>query len=78
MPGAHAPTSVSWGYENRTAAIRIPGGDHHRERVFDEPRQFAAGLGNRHRRLSQGCRCADHLLQTAANHVGRMQDAGIA
>ena len=27
LPGAHAPTSVSWGYENRTAAIRIPGGD---------------------------------------------------
>ncbi len=26
MPGAHAPTSVAWGYENRTAAIRIPGG----------------------------------------------------
>lgn len=26
VPGAHAPTAVSWGYENRTAAIRIPGG----------------------------------------------------
>ncbi|MBO9479221.1 glutamine synthetase [Shimia sp. R11_0] len=25
-PGAHAPTSICWGYENRTAAIRIPGG----------------------------------------------------
>ncbi len=25
-PGAHAPTSVCWGYENRTAALRIPGG----------------------------------------------------
>jgi glutamine synthetase len=25
-PGAHAPTKVCWGYENRTAAIRIPGG----------------------------------------------------
>ncbi len=24
---AHAPTSACWGYENRTAAIRIPGGD---------------------------------------------------
>ena len=23
---AHAPTSVAWGFENRTAAIRIPGG----------------------------------------------------
>lgn len=25
-PDTHAPTSISWGYENRTAAIRIPGG----------------------------------------------------
>ena len=24
MPGAHAPTGVSWGYENRTVALRIP------------------------------------------------------
>lgn len=26
-PGAHAPNTVCWGHENRTAAIRIPGGD---------------------------------------------------
>ena len=26
-PDTHAPTSASWGYENRTTAIRIPGGD---------------------------------------------------
>lgn len=26
-PGMHAPASIGWGYENRTAAIRIPGGD---------------------------------------------------
>ncbi|MEM6407065.1 MAG: glutamine synthetase family protein [Pseudomonadota bacterium] len=25
-PGAHAPTGIAWGYENRTAAIRVPGG----------------------------------------------------
>lgn len=25
-PGTHAPTSAAWGYENRTSAIRIPGG----------------------------------------------------
>ncbi|MCY4180517.1 MAG: glutamine synthetase family protein, partial [Litoreibacter sp.] len=25
-PGAHAPTGLAWGYENRTAAIRVPGG----------------------------------------------------
>lgn len=26
VPGAHAPTGAGWAYENRTAAIRIPGG----------------------------------------------------
>ena len=26
VPGAHAPTSAVWAFENRTAAIRIPGG----------------------------------------------------
>lgn len=26
VPSAHAPTSAAWAYENRTAAIRIPGG----------------------------------------------------
>jgi glutamine synthetase len=26
VPGAHAPTGVSWAYENRTSAIRIPSG----------------------------------------------------
>lgn len=33
LPGAHAPTSVAWGYENRTAAIRIPGGNHKARRI---------------------------------------------
>jgi glutamine synthetase len=27
VPGAHAPTSICWGYENRTVAIRIPSGN---------------------------------------------------
>jgi len=26
VPNAHAPTSVCWGYENRTVALRVPGG----------------------------------------------------
>ena len=33
LPGAHAPTSVGWGYENRTAAIRIPGGSPKARRI---------------------------------------------
>ena len=32
-PETHAPTSVSWGYENRTTAIRIPGGDPRARRI---------------------------------------------
>ena len=27
VPGSHAPTSASWGYENRTTSLRIPAGD---------------------------------------------------
>ena len=26
VPGAHAPTGVAWGYDNRTTALRIPAG----------------------------------------------------
>ncbi|EKE71895.1 MULTISPECIES: glutamine synthetase family protein [Roseobacteraceae] len=33
LPGAHAPSTVSWGYENRTASIRIPGGGHKARRI---------------------------------------------
>lgn len=32
-PGAHAPSAVAWGYENRTAAIRIPGGSPKARRI---------------------------------------------
>ena len=27
VPDTHAPTSIAWGYENRTTAIRIPAGN---------------------------------------------------
>ncbi|MGO4854175.1 glutamine synthetase family protein [Phaeovulum sp. W22_SRMD_FR3] len=33
LPGAHAPSSVAWGYENRTTAIRIPGGSPKARRI---------------------------------------------
>ena len=33
VPGAHAPTSICWGYDNRTAAIRIPGGSPKARRI---------------------------------------------
>ncbi|MCV2447827.1 glutamine synthetase family protein [Paracoccus sp. DMF] len=33
LPGAHAPSAVAWGYENRTAAIRIPGGSRKARRI---------------------------------------------
>ncbi len=32
-PNSHAPTSVTWGYENRTAAVRIPGGNSKARRI---------------------------------------------
>ncbi len=32
-PGTHAPSGVSWGYENRTTAVRIPGGPHVARRI---------------------------------------------
>ncbi|MFS4582845.1 glutamine synthetase family protein [Phaeobacter sp. C3_T13_0] len=33
IPGAHAPVSAAWAYENRTAAIRIPGGSPKARRI---------------------------------------------
>ena len=33
QPGAHAPTSPSWGYENRTVSVRIPAGKHSSRRL---------------------------------------------
>jgi len=32
-PGSHAPTGVAWGYENRTCAVRIPGGPNVARRI---------------------------------------------
>lgn len=33
VPGAHAPTAVCWAYENRTVAVRIPGGPYAARRI---------------------------------------------
>ncbi|MEY3532578.1 MAG: hypothetical protein RI979_602, partial [Pseudomonadota bacterium] len=33
VPGKHAPTSIAWGYENRTTAIRIPAGSPSARRI---------------------------------------------
>ncbi|MFB9150249.1 glutamine synthetase family protein [Roseovarius ramblicola] len=33
VPGAHAPTGAGWDYENRTAALRIPGGPNAARRI---------------------------------------------
>lgn len=32
-PGSHAPSAAAWGYENRTVAIRIPGGPTQARRI---------------------------------------------
>ena len=33
VPGAHAPVGISWAYENRTTAVRIPGGSTKARRI---------------------------------------------
>jgi len=33
MPGSLAPSAIAWGYENRTSAIRIPGGAKEARRI---------------------------------------------
>jgi len=33
VPGCYAPTSPTWGYENRTTALRIPAGEGHAMRI---------------------------------------------
>ncbi len=33
VPGAHAPTGISWAYENRTAALRVPSGNPRARRI---------------------------------------------
>lgn len=33
VPGNHAPTGISWAYENRTTALRIPSGSHSARRI---------------------------------------------
>ena len=33
QPGCHAPTFPSWGYENRTVAVRVPAGSHTARRL---------------------------------------------
>jgi glutamine synthetase len=33
QPESHAPTAIAWGYENRTAALRIPGGANTARRI---------------------------------------------
>ena len=33
QPGCHAPTSPSWGYENRTVAVRVPAGSNSARRL---------------------------------------------
>ena len=32
-PGTHAPINICWGYENRTAAVRVPGGNYAAKRI---------------------------------------------
>ena len=33
VPGAHAPTGICWAYDNRTASVRVPGGNFGARRI---------------------------------------------
>lgn len=33
VPGSHAPTSICWAYDNRTASVRVPGGSYKARRI---------------------------------------------
>jgi len=33
VPGSHAPTSICWAYDNRTASVRVPGGSFKARRI---------------------------------------------
>jgi glutamine synthetase len=33
VPGNHAPTGICWAYDNRTASIRVPGGNFNARRI---------------------------------------------
>jgi len=33
VPGQHAPTSICWAYDNRTASVRVPGGSFKARRI---------------------------------------------
>ncbi len=48
-PDSHAPTAAAWGYENRTAAIRIPGGSPVARRI---EHRVAGGDANPHLMLA--------------------------
>ncbi len=60
-PGGLAPTTVGWGYENRTAAIRIPGGPHVARRI---EHRVAASIPILPR--------AGHILGGALDGIARM------
>jgi glutamine synthetase len=50
VPGAHAPTGAGWGYDNRTAAIRIPAGPRRDPRRGDLGRRGRPRAARAHRR----------------------------
>ena len=80
-PNAHVASEVCWGYENRTAAIRIPGGSRrgaaHRAPGRGRGRQPLPGAGGDPRGGARGDRGADRAAGAdAGRRRGRSPSTG--
>lgn len=76
-PNSHAPTSAAWGYENRTCAIRIPGGPNAARRI---EHRVAGADANPYLVLAAVLGAAlngiDAQIEPTAPTTGRAYDAG--
>ena len=70
VPGCYAPLAPNWGYENRTTAIRIPGGDQRAMRIEHRVAGADAGHTDRLQRDSHSRTRKSRRSQVRGGHVG--------